>query len=57
MVVKKDELSREKSSSAKSETHARRMKEFRARAEKISLELSSRQHSDSAALIAEDRVR
>jgi hypothetical protein len=57
MVVKKDELSREKSSAGKSEAHARRMKEFRARAEKISLELSGRRHSDSAVLIAEDRVR
>lgn len=37
--------------------YARRMEEFRARAEAISKELSGRKHSDSAALLAEDRKR
>lgn len=37
--------------------HARRMEEFRARAERISHELEGREHSDSAELLREDRVR
>lgn len=37
--------------------HARRMAEFLARAERISHELEGREHSDSAELLREDRVR
>jgi hypothetical protein len=39
------------------ELYASRTAEFRARAEAISRELSGRKHSDSAALLAEDRKR
>lgn len=39
------------------ELYASRTEEFRARAEAISRELSGRKHSDSAALLAEDRKR
>jgi hypothetical protein len=38
-------------------SHARRMEEFRARAERISHTLEGRKHSDSAALVREDRKR
>jgi len=37
--------------------HAQRMAEFRARAERISHDLEGREHSDSAKLLREDRVR
>jgi hypothetical protein len=59
MALKKDDAARMKDSrsGSKDEKHARRMEEFRARAEKISRELAGRRHSDSAALVAEDRVR
>ena len=59
MAVKKDDAARVKvpQSGGAEKTHARRMEEFRARAEKISRELAGRRHSDSAALAAEDRAR
>ena len=38
-------------------THAQKMAEFRARAERISRELEGREHSDSAELLREDRAR
>ena len=37
--------------------HAQEMAEFRARAERISRNLEGREHSDSAQLLREDRVR
>lgn len=37
--------------------HARKMTEFRARAERISRDLEGREHSDSAELLREDRAR
>ena len=39
------------------EAHARKMVEFRARAEQISRDLEGRKHSDSAKLLREDRAR
>jgi hypothetical protein len=59
MAVKRDDAARAKvlRPSDAGKTHARRMEEFRARAEKISRELAGRRHSDSAALVAEDRAR
>lgn len=39
------------------EAHARKMVEFRARAERISRGLEGRKHSDSAKLLREDRAR
>ena len=38
-------------------THAQKMAEFRARAERISRDLEGREHSDSAELLREDRAR
>jgi hypothetical protein len=35
----------------------RRVRDFRARAEEISRQLAGREHSDSGALLAEDRER
>lgn len=37
--------------------HAQEMAEFRARVERITRELEGREHSDSAGLLREDRVR
>jgi hypothetical protein len=39
------------------EAHARKIMEFRARAERISRDLEGREHSDSAELLREDRAR
>ena len=39
------------------EAHARKMVEFRTRAERISRDLEGREHSDSAKLLREDRAR
>jgi len=39
------------------EEHARKMVEFRLRAERVSRDLEGRKHSDSAKLLREDRTR
>ena len=59
MAVKKTDVVPAKAGKNESavRVNPRRMKEFRARAEAISRELSGRKHSDSAALLAEDRKR
>ncbi|HLL77694.1 MAG TPA: hypothetical protein VK421_20725 [Pyrinomonadaceae bacterium] len=59
MAVKKTDVvpAKDAKGKAAAKANARRMEEFRARAEAISRELSGRKHSDSAALLAEDRRR
>lgn len=59
MAVKKTDVVPAKTGKNESagKANARRMEEFRARAEAISRELSGRTHTDSAALLAEDRNR
>jgi hypothetical protein len=59
MAVKKTDVVPAKTGKnrAAGKANARRMEEFRARAEAISRELAGRAHSDSAALLAEDRKR
>ncbi|MCA1616621.1 MAG: hypothetical protein LC800_21530 [Acidobacteria bacterium] len=58
MAVKKTDVVPAKGGTIKGgKAQARRMESFRERAESISRELAGRRHSDSAALLAEDRKR
>jgi hypothetical protein len=53
----KDGDSRINAAPCDDDEHARKMVEFRARAEQISHDLEGRNHSDSAELLREDRAR